>query len=51
LRSGFQLLDFRKLTRCHLHDQIEDRLLSDFTNLYELHGAKIKPPKNSYHPP
>jgi shikimate kinase len=50
LRNSFQLLDFSELTRCHLHHQIEDRLLSDFSNLYELHGAKSNPRGNSYHP-
>jgi hypothetical protein len=43
LRRTFQLLDFSELTRCHLHNQIEDCLLSDFANLHELHGAKISP--------
>src|SRR5271165_621387 len=51
LRNSFQLLDFSQLTRCHLHHQIQDRLLSDFANLYELHGAKSNPGESSYHPP
>jgi len=38
LRRGFQLLDLGELTCRHLHNQIEDRLLFDFANLYELHA-------------
>jgi len=51
LHGRLQLLDLGELARCHLHYQIEDRLLSDFANLYELHGAKITLGKNPQHPP
>ena len=50
LRGSFQLLHLGELACCHLHHQIEDCLLSDFANLYELHGAKIIPLATLVHP-
>jgi hypothetical protein len=38
----FQLFDFGELARRHLLHQIEDGLLFDFANLYELHGGNSK---------
>src|SRR5271157_5463149 len=43
LCRGFQLLDLGELAGCHLHDQIEDSLLCDFANLYELHAGQSNP--------
>jgi len=37
-RRRFQLLDLGELVCCHLHHQIEDRFLSRFANLYQLHA-------------
>ena len=41
LRVGFELLDFGELARGHLLHQVENRLLSDFPNLYELHEGRV----------
>ena len=38
-RRSFQLFDLRELPRCHLLHQFQDRLLSYFANLDELHGG------------
>lgn len=38
---SFELLDLGKLTRGHLLHQVENRLLSDFPNLYELHEGRV----------
>jgi hypothetical protein len=50
-RCRFQLLDLGELVRCHLHHQIEDRLLFHFANLYELHARQPNRWENSWHPP
>ena len=41
LRVGLELLDLGKLARRHFLHQVENRLLSDFPNLYELHEGRV----------
>ena len=44
------MLDLGELTRCHLLYQIQNRLLLDFANLYQLHAAQSRRSRNANHP-
>ncbi len=50
-RGGFQLLDLVELESCHLLYQIQNRLLLEFADLYELHEPQDRRRPNPDHPP